>query len=39
MIRKENVNKNLEMAQENYPEFFGQVSMLYIQMNIQGTEI
>lgn len=38
-IRKQNVQKNMELAQDQYPEFFGQVSMLYISMEINKVEI
>lgn len=33
------VNQNYEMAQENFPEFFGQITMLYIDAKVNGVPI
>ena len=38
-IRKKMINENYEMAQENFPEFFGQITMLYINCKVNGHEI
>lgn len=36
MIRAQNVQENMETAQEYYPETFGRVNMLYVQGEING---
>lgn len=33
------VEENYQMAQENYPEFFGQITMLYINCKVNGHDI
>jgi len=38
-IQKENIQRNLELAQDEYPEFFAQVHMLYIAMDINGRSV
>lgn len=38
-IRRKMVDENYEMAQENFPEFFGQITMLYINCKVNGQEI
>jgi DNA damage-inducible protein 1 len=34
MIRKEMVNQNYLTAQEQFPEFFGQITMLYVNVKV-----
>ena len=38
-IRREMVNQNYEFAQEQFPEFFGSITMLYIAAKVNGHEI
>lgn len=38
-IRMENVQHNLEIAQEETPEVFAQVTMLYVDVEVNGTAI
>ena len=33
------VEQNLQLAQEEYPEFFGQITMLYISVKVNGHNI
>ncbi|CAM9594194.1 unnamed protein product [Phaeothamnion confervicola] len=39
MIRRENIEQNLAMAMEETPEAFGRVTMLYIDMEVNGRHI
>ena len=39
MIQQQNVNENLESAMENSPELFGNVVMLYVNMEVNGTPL
>ena len=36
MIQQQNVNENMESAMENSPELFGNVVMLYVNMEVNG---
>lgn len=38
-IRKQMVEENYQMAQENYPEFFGSITMLYLNCKVNGHEV
>ena len=38
-IRKNMVEQNYQLAQEEFPEFFGQITMLYITAKVNGVEI
>lgn len=38
-IRKSMVEENYNLAQEEYPEFFGSITMLYISAKVNGHEI
>lgn len=38
-IRKQMVEENYQLAQEQFPEFFGQITMLYISAKVNGHEI
>ncbi|KAJ3409375.1 hypothetical protein CcCBS67573_g01345 [Chytriomyces confervae] len=38
-IKKENIQKNMEMAIENHPEAFGRVIMLYIDTEVNGVPV
>ena len=35
-IRQEMVNKNYQLAQEEFPEFFGHITMLYIDTKVNN---
>jgi len=35
-IKKENINRNYEFAMEHHPEFFGDITMLYINCEMNG---
>ena len=39
LIKKDMINDNHSMAQEMYPEFFGQVSMLYVDVKVNKCPI
>lgn len=39
MIQQQNVNENLESAMENSPELFGNIVMLYVNMEVNGTPL
>jgi len=38
-IRRGLVEENYQLAQEEFPEFFGQITMLYISAKVNGVEI
>ena len=38
-IRKGMVEQNYQLAQEEFPEFFGSITMLYIAAKVNGVEI
>lgn len=38
-IRKQMVEENYQMAQENYPEFFGSITMLYLNCKVNGHDV
>jgi DNA damage-inducible protein 1 len=38
-IRKNMVDENYHLAQEEFPEFFGSITMLYIGAKVNGVEI
>ena len=38
-IRQAQVNKMYEEAQESFPEFFGNITMLYINVKVNGKPI
>ena len=39
MIKKEMVNKNYQTAQDEFPEFFGHISMLYVDVLVNKKPI
>ena len=39
ILKKEMVDSNYSLAQEQYPEFFGHIAMLYVDVKVNGTPI